>query len=70
LSFSPTPLFLSQFLPFFDQYALSHRLWSPDSNALVLPIMVDGRAQIIVVDAERGEARRLANGISAFWSQQ
>ena len=41
LVFRPTAMYLTQFLPFFDQYALSHRIWSPDSAALVLPIAGD-----------------------------
>ena len=31
--------FVSQLLPYFDQYALSHRLWSPDSAAILLPLV-------------------------------
>ena len=27
--------FTQQVLPYFDQYALSHRLWSPDGTAIV-----------------------------------
>ena len=38
-TFAPTPLFVGQYLPFFDQYALSHRLWSPGSDALVMPML-------------------------------
>ena len=30
---------VGQFLPFFDQYALSHSVWSPDSGAVVLPML-------------------------------
>jgi TolB protein len=33
--FVPTRLFIEQYLPFFDQYARSHRVWSPASDALV-----------------------------------
>ena len=29
--------FAAQVLPYFDQYALSHRLWAPDGSALALP---------------------------------
>ena len=31
--------FVNQLLPYFDQYALSHRLWSPDSASLLLPLV-------------------------------
>ncbi|HEX6383667.1 MAG TPA: hypothetical protein VF177_03255 [Anaerolineae bacterium] len=67
--FRPTPLFVTQFLPFFDQYALSHRLWSPASDALVLPMDEDGVNQIVVVFLS-GQTRTLVEGSSAFWSHQ
>lgn len=70
-TFRPSPVFLSQFLPFFDQYALSHRLWSPASDAIVLPMLEDGGASgIYVIALETGEATRIADGTMAFWSWQ
>lgn len=68
--FVPTGVFLRQFLPYFDQYALSHRLWSPDSDSLVIPVIEDGRAQIAVVSRDRGGAKLIADGEIAFWSHQ
>lgn len=62
--------FITQFLPFFDQYALSHRLWSPDSDALVLPVVEDGANRIVVIPASGGPKRTLADGAMAFWSPQ
>ncbi len=70
LSFTPTLTFLSQLLPFFDQYALSHRLWSPASDALVLPMLEDGRSNIYIVPVHGGGKRFLAEGSMSFWSQQ
>lgn len=70
LTFTPTGLFLRQFLPFFDQYALSHRIWSPDSSALVLPVQDGGVERIYVVDALSGAAQPVVRGSIAFWSQQ
>jgi TolB protein len=66
----PSPFFLGQFLPFFDQYALSHRIWSPDSDTLVLPLRVNGENQIVTFDAGSGRMRQLDHGLLAFWSQQ
>ncbi|MCB8944171.1 MAG: PD40 domain-containing protein [Ardenticatenaceae bacterium] len=68
--FTPTFIFLSQFLPFFDQYALSHRLWSPDSNALVLPMQVQDEPHIFVVPVGGGQPQDIAVGDMAFWSQR
>jgi TolB protein len=68
-AFEPTDLFVFQFLPFFDQYSLSHRIWSPDSSALVLPGVEDGAPRISVVPIDGSEVRVLVDGIVGFWSQ-
>jgi TolB protein len=68
--FIPTSLFLRQFLPFFDQYSLSHRIWSPDSDALVIPLIENGRSQIAVVPISRSPVQLIADGEIAFWSHQ
>jgi TolB protein len=61
--------FVGQLLPYFDQYALSHRLWSPDSADLVLPLVGDdGLTHITVVPAAGGEPRVIADGEIAFWA--
>lgn len=70
LNFTPTLTFLSQLMPFFDQYALSHRLWSPTSDALVLPLLEDGRSRIYIMPIHGGDKRLLAEGSMASWSQQ
>jgi len=54
-AFVPSPLFAGQYLPFFDQYARSHRLWSPDSDALVMPAQDDdGSVQLVVFGVDGG----------------
>lgn len=68
LSFQPTDLFLDQVLPYFDQYARSHRIWSPDSRSLVLPTRDAESMRIMVVPANGDPARTLADGLAAFWS--
>ncbi len=70
LTFQPTLTFITQFLPFFDQYALSHRLWSPDGRALVLPIQEDGNEVIKIISINGDPPRQLAEGDMPFWSQQ
>lgn len=68
--FEPSAVFVNQFLPFFDQYGLSHRLWSPDSTALVLPMEdEEERNFIVVVPADGSEPVPIARGVAAFWSQ-
>lgn len=69
-SFQPSVIFITQFLPFFDQYALSHRVWSPDSSAIVLPV-VNGRAsQVTVIPINGDPSRPIAEGEMPFWSHQ
>ena len=76
--FSPTGELFTMF-SFFDQYAYSHSLWSPDGSALVItateghePGRRNGSGpsggQVYVIDVSTGESRRLASGKAAFWS--
>jgi TolB protein len=69
-TFEPDTYFINQFLPFFDQYALSHRLWSPASDALVLPVMTGNISHISVASIAGGSPQPLAEGHMAFWSWQ
>lgn len=68
LNFQPTLAWLAQFLPYFDQYSLSHHVWSPDSSAVVLPVHEGEENVILVVPAGGGAPSRLAEGNMAFWS--
>ena len=44
---SPAPRFVDQLLTYFDQYALSHEIWAPDSTSVLLPeIEPDGTRQV------------------------
>ncbi len=69
-TFLPSGSFLSQFLPYFDQYALSHRLWSPNGDAIVLPMVEDGVSHLAIVQIESGEIDILTVGQIGFWSHQ
>jgi TolB protein len=63
-------LFINQVLPFFDQYALSHRFWSPDSRAIALPIVGDGNVtEVTVIPADGTEPHAVATGEMGFWSR-
>jgi TolB protein len=67
-AFSPSEPFLNQFLTFFDQYAKSHSIWSPDSSSLVLSSEVHGQPALQVVDVARNQQRIIASGYMAAWS--
>jgi len=70
LDFEPTATYIAQFLPFFDQYALSHRIWSPASDALVLPVRQESGNVVLVIPTRGGRPQYLADGDIAFWSQR
>jgi TolB protein len=64
----PGELFIGQFLTYFDQYALSHRLWAPDSSSLLLPVVDrDGTTRIAIMPAN-GDPVRTIEGAIGFWS--
>jgi WD40 repeat protein len=61
--------FVGQLLAYFDQYALSHSLWSPDSASILLPLVdASGRDQVVVVPADGSAPRPIAGGAKGFWS--
>ena len=61
-------LFIDQVLNYFDQYALSHRLWAPDSSSFLLPIVdTDGAARVLAVTPD-GEVLARLDGSIGFWS--
>ncbi|HEY7130927.1 MAG TPA: hypothetical protein VH440_01690 [Candidatus Limnocylindrales bacterium] len=64
----PGQVFVDQFLTYFDQYATSHRLWSPDSSSFVIPLFEpDGKTRIAIVRPDGGPAVKIL-GDAAFWS--
>lgn len=69
-TFQPADIFVGRFLPFFDQYAHSHGIWSPDSDAIVINEIRGGAAWVTVapVDWRDGPPRRLARGLMPAWS--
>ena len=66
--FTPSPLFATQYLPFFDQYARSHRLWSPASDALVLPALDEAGVPTLVRFGLDGDVRPLVPGDLPAWN--
>ena len=48
---SLSPLYVNQILPYFDQYALSHRVWSPDGTSILLPVIDAGGNESLEVAA-------------------
>ena len=64
----PSSVFIEQVLTYFDQYALSHRLWAPDSSSFLLPVLdADGASRVLAVTPD-GEVLARLDGAMAFWS--
>ena len=65
----PGPRFVSELLPYFDQYALSHRLWAPDSSSFLLPVVgTDGTATVIALPRDGSASPFSIGATAAFWS--
>ena len=61
--------FVTTVLPYFDQYALSHRIWAPDSSSIVLPLLAsNGQSQAFVLRADGAAGVPVGDATSAFWS--
>jgi hypothetical protein len=44
-------------------------VWSPDSAAIVLPLIdAAGRTRATVLDADGAEGRPIGDAVNAFWS--
>jgi len=64
----PGQVFIDQFLTYFDQYALSHQLWSPDSSSILIPVADADGSTHISVQSPKGEPALKFDGTIAFWS--
>jgi TolB protein len=65
----PGQVFIDQFLTYFDQYALSHRIWAPDSSSMLLPVVdTDGTTRVAVM-FRNGDPPRMIEGAIGFWSR-
>jgi TolB protein len=61
-------VFTNQVLPYFDQYALSHRVWSSDGRSIALPVVgTDESSEIHVYSADGSTDTKVASGVVAFW---
>ena len=65
---TPGQRFIETHLAYFDQYALSHQLWAPDSSSMLLPeIGEDGVTRVTVRFVDGTDAIHL-DGETAFWT--
>jgi TolB protein len=67
--FLPSAAVVREVLPFFEQFAQSHRLWSPDSLGFTYcGVTASGHRGVWVQAVEGGEPSWVADGVSAWWS--
>jgi hypothetical protein len=64
----PAPTFVNGILAYFDQYALSHQLWAPDSSSILLPEFADDGTTHLTVRFPDGEPPIELAGEIGFWS--
>lgn len=71
VEFSPT-YEMGYLLQYFDQFAPSHRVWSPDSTQLVYSeLRVEGdelRPSVNIVDVENASTNSIAEAVFGIWS--
>lgn len=73
--FFPSQELLENYLPFFDQYAQSHRIWSPKSDAFVFAgTLENGESGVWVQPVGSGDGQQeavpvsIGTGVIATWS--
>jgi hypothetical protein len=65
---APAQVFIDQFLNYFDQYSLSHRIWAPDSSSLLFPVDGPNRTTRLEVLFPDGQPTIHIQGEIGFWS--
>jgi TolB protein len=66
--FAVASKFVNGILPYFDQYALSHHVWKPDSTAIALPGFATAGDQLYSIPANGGEPTPIEGAAFGFWS--
>jgi hypothetical protein len=66
--FVPDPSWFATVAPFFDQYAQSVSLWSPDGTAFAYPALVEGEGRILLQHLDETVPLDIAAGNWVTWS--
>ena len=64
----PASDFVNGIIEYFDQYALSHRMWAPDGQSLLMPEVDENGSTHLVVRYVDGRAPIMLEGAIGFWS--
>ena len=66
--FRPGPAWLREVLPFFEQYAQSHSVWSADGTQLVAPgLDADGSTEAVVQSVDTPSSTESLPGARLAW---
>lgn len=66
--FNLEPTWVRDFLQFFDQYAQSVQLWSPDGDAFAYPGSIDGESGVWVQRLDDDSPDKIADGTWVAWA--
>jgi hypothetical protein len=69
-SFVPDPSWFANLVPFFDQYAQSMSLWSPDGKAFAFPGSVGGESGVWVQHLDQASPVRISSGSWVAWGPE
>jgi TolB protein len=64
----PGQLYIDQFLTYFDQYALSHEVWSPDGSSFLMPLVSADGITRLGIHFPDGSDPIAIDGVMGFWS--
>jgi hypothetical protein len=68
-AFTPEASWVTEFAPFFDQYAATTFLWSPSGDAFAYPAVVDGLPHIMIQELGDSDPVEATRGSWVSWSR-
>jgi len=66
--FAPDPTWFQTIVPFFDQYAQSVSMWSPDGSSFAYPAIVEGAPSVLVQEVTGSQPTVIAQGSWVAWA--
>ncbi len=67
-AFTPEASWITEFAPFFDQYAATTFLWSPSGEAFAYPAVVDGLPHVMIQQLGDSDPVEVTRGSWVSWS--
>jgi hypothetical protein len=66
-SYRPTPTFVAEYLPFWDQYERSLTVWSPRGDAFAYAALIEGEGRVLVQTLDEPAPTDVAPGVFVSW---